>query len=89
MRHSFEPESVSRAALPLRSEIVWTPSSAARAWVMPTALESVNGVGGSAVTPALAKPALRLLVGLLLVLGDLRRSATPKNVVSAVPVYSG
>ena len=35
-----------------------TPSSAACAWVMPTALESVNGVGGNAVTPRFAKPAL-------------------------------
>ena len=55
MRHSFEPESVSRDALRLRSEIVSIPSSCARVWVMPTALESVNGVGGSAVSPALAK----------------------------------
>ena len=55
MRHSFEPDSVSRDAFALRSEIVWMPSSCARAWVMPTALESVKGVGGSAVTCCLAK----------------------------------
>ena len=32
--------SVSRGAFDLRSEIVWMPSSCARTWVMPTALES-------------------------------------------------
>ena len=57
-RHSGEPESVSLGASFLRSEIVSTPSSAACARVIPTAFESVKGVGGSAVTPLLAKPAL-------------------------------
>ena len=56
-RHSGEPDRVSVRALRLRSEIVCTSSSAARACVMPTALEFVNGVGGSAVTPLSAKPA--------------------------------
>ena len=87
-RHSREPESVSLPALLRRSEIVCTPSSAARACVIPTALEFVNGVGGSAVMPASAKPSRACSNASCSSLGILS-GCTPKNVVSAVPVYSG
>ncbi len=64
------------------------PSLSAVAFVTATSLEEVNGVGGNAVIPSLAKSALtwsKATCGSLGIWSDF----TSKNEPSAVPVYSG